>query len=139
VTTQPTFHIVQPQHGQIPQQQPFGQIVHHQPHIQAPDEQRHPQTAEQTTNFRWQPDETRVLVNTWKENYKVLQTHRSSTVWNSIRNEVNAVNAVKKCKPRTLDQCKDKIRRMKEEYTKAKTYNKDKTNVQNASCFGEQR
>jgi len=102
-------------------------------------EQRHPQTAEQTTNFRWQPDETRVLVNTWKENYKVLQTHRSSTVWNSIRNEVNAVNAVKKCKPRTLDQCKDKIRRMKEEYTKAKTYNKDKTNVQNASCFGEQR
>jgi len=44
-----------------------------------------------------------------------------------------AVNA-KKCKSRTLDQCKDKIRRMKEEYTKAKTHNKDKTGVNPIFC-----
>ena len=76
------------------------------------------------TKPRWQEDETRALVHSWREKHKLLKTHNSQAAWTFIVNEVNKVNKNSGGKPRSIDQCKDKVRRMTDDYNSAKLNNK---------------
>ena len=68
---------------------------------------------------RWLNVETKALVSAWKNLQDKLESYQSPACWNEIRNAVN------KCgRKRTVDQCKQKIKRLKDEYKKAKDNNK---------------
>ena len=67
---------------------------------------------------RFNQKQSDLLVQLWKQKYSLLQTTRCNDVWNNIKNEINKVGAEK-----SLKQCKNKLRNLKDTYKKAKENN----------------
>ena len=68
---------------------------------------------------RWTTEQTNVLVKTWKENFDLLESSRQYSAWLKIKTAVDAAGPAK-----TMKQCKDKIRNLKDGYKSAKLNNK---------------
>ena len=66
---------------------------------------------------KWREEQSSILVHEWKEQIEV----ESSTATETWRHILNAMNKVGR--PKTIKQCKDKIRNLKQAYTKAKCNN----------------
>ena len=71
-----------------------------------------------TTRALWTPPEEKLLIQTWSENFNQLQTIEKDEAWARI------LSAVSKVGVKTLKQCKDKLRNMKELYKDAKDKNR---------------
>lgn len=57
---------------------------------------------------------------TWKSNKNILNAHSNHTAWALRRETINAMSTGKG----TTDQCKSKIKRLKEDYKNVKDSNK---------------
>ena len=68
---------------------------------------------------RWSKDQINVLVNLWKDSYAKLETAKAHEVWVLIKSEVD-----KHGNNKTIKQCRDKIKNLKNAYKKAKEENK---------------
>ena len=66
----------------------------------------------------WTESEENVLVRTWAENFEQLETVSKNEAW------VKILSAVLKVGDKTLKQCKDKIRNLRDQYKEAKDKNK---------------
>jgi len=67
---------------------------------------------------KWSDDQTLVLVQEWKDRVEDVESSRSVEAWNKIVTAVNKAGTEK-----TLQQCKDKIRNLKQACKDAKTNN----------------
>jgi len=78
------------------------------------------QNAHVANNSRttWSSTEQSVLVNSWKENFDLLNSIQRSEAWQTIHSSVCSVGG------KTLKQCKDKIRNLKDQYKEAKDKNR---------------
>ena len=68
----------------------------------------------------------------WKENHKKLESAENKTTWDKIVLEVNQF-----LEKKTLKQCKDKIRNLKQQYKDAKHQNKQTGNSPTTNAFYE--
>ena len=68
---------------------------------------------------RWGKQQTAVLMNAWKDNVKIIESHNNHQGWNRIKAKVDEVGPEK-----TIKQIKDKIRNLKDLYKAAKDNNK---------------
>ena len=71
-----------------------------------------------TSRTTWSTVEQEVLVHAWKDNYKELESVHNSVAWAKILSAVLTVGE------KSLKQCKDKIKNLKERYKEAKDKNK---------------
>ena len=71
------------------------------------------------TSSRWTEQQSSVLIGSWKENLAHVESARNAEAWHKILAEVNKAGAKKSVK-----QCRDKLRNLKMQYTKAKQHNK---------------
>ncbi len=69
---------------------------------------------------RWDEGQTSVLVSGWKE--RIEEVESAAETWNKIVEEVNK-GEVNLGEPKTVKQCKDKIRNLKKKYKEAKANN----------------
>ena len=67
---------------------------------------------------KWGEGQTSVLVSEWKDRIEEVESARATETWNKIVEEVN-----KSGDPKTVKQCKDKIRNLKKKYKEAKANN----------------
>ena len=72
----------------------------------------------QSKRSNWTAAETEALVQAWKDNFLQLESMQKNDVWKKI------VNIVCKHGEKTLKQCKDKLRNLKDLYKIAKDSNK---------------
>lgn len=79
----------------------------------------------------WSFEEQEILVNTWRENFAQFETIFKNEAWNKV---LSAVSMVGK---KTLQQCKDKIKNLKELYKEAKDKNKTTGETLHKSPFFE--
>ena len=92
-------------------------------------------TSKQSTSngsTRWTSEQTATLVALWKENHEKLESAENKTTWDKIVLEVKQFPEKK-----TLKQCKDKIRNLKQQYKDAKHQNKQTGNSPTTSAFYE--
>lgn len=70
------------------------------------------------TASKWSDEQSLILVQEWKERIEEVESSRSSDAWKKI------LDAVNKIEPRkTMKQCKDKLRNLKQAYKDAKANN----------------
>jgi hypothetical protein len=74
--------------------------------------------AKGNTTTRWREEQTTVLVHEWKERIEELESSRATETWHHIVNAVNKAGTAKSVK-----QCKNKIRNLKQAYKEAKANN----------------
>ena len=67
---------------------------------------------------KWREEQSSVLVHEWKEWIKEVESSRVTETWRHLFNAVNKVGS-----PKTIKQCKDKIRNLKQAYKEAKGNN----------------
>ena len=67
----------------------------------------------------WTNEQTKALVHAWKKNLKVIESHQSLMVWNTVKEHVSKHGSKK-----TIDQCKKKLSNIKDAYRKSKDNNK---------------
>lgn len=72
-----------------------------------------------TKKFRWSEEQTRVLLEEWKERIDRVESTQNNEAWKEIVKEVNKGGSKK-----TLKQCKDKLKNLKQAYKEAKAKNK---------------
>ena len=70
-------------------------------------------------NTRWTEQQTSILITSWKENFERIQRARNAEAWQRIMDDVNKASGRKSVK-----QCRDKLRNLKSQYSKAKQHNK---------------
>lgn len=68
---------------------------------------------------KWRERETSVLVSEWSDRIEEVESARATETWHKIADAVNKVAT----NPKTIKQCKDKIRNLKKAYKEAKTNN----------------
>ena len=66
----------------------------------------------------WPKEQARLLVTEWKENFSLIESHKSNAALSHIK-EVVSRNGPNK----TAKQCKDKLRNLKDEYKRCKDSN----------------
>ena len=76
-------------------------------------------TSGKTKRERWGEDQARVLVYSWKTHFGLVESHKSNVGWIKIQTEVNANEP-----PKSVKQCKDKLRNLKDAYKAACNNNK---------------
>ena len=82
------------------------------------------------TQTKWFDAQTSVLVEEWKERVEEVESSRSLEAWQKI------VQAVNKAGPfKTMKQCKDKLRNLKQAYKDAKTNNSQTGRAAKTSPF----
>ena len=81
--------------------------------LPSPDNSKKPDTK------RWIKPQIDMLVSLWQENIGVLESTRSHEMWLKIKAAVDNLGPAK-----TIKQCKDKIRNLKDAYKRAKESNK---------------
>lgn len=80
----------------------------------------------------WSNVEEKVLVNTWKENFELFKTVNKNEAWDKVLSAVASVGN------KTLKQCKDKIRNLREQYKVAVDKNKQSGgNLYKSSYFDD--
>ena len=67
---------------------------------------------------KWSDAQANVLVQQWKERIEEVESRRNSEAWQKIVQEVNKTGTLK-----SIKQCKDKLRNMKQAYKDAKSNN----------------
>ena len=67
---------------------------------------------------KWSETQSSVLVSEWKEKIDEVESARATETWHKIAEEVNKVGS-----PKTIKQCKDKLRNLKQSYKEAKGNN----------------
>ena len=75
--------------------------------------------AKGNTTTKWRDEQTTVLVREWKERIEELESSRATETWRLIADAVNKAGS-----QRTVQQCKNKIRNLKQAYKDAKANNK---------------
>jgi len=68
---------------------------------------------------RWEADQAQALVSSWRDYFNLVESHKSNSRWVKIQLEVNRVGPYK-----SLKQCKDKLRNLKDAYKAACDNNK---------------
>ena len=68
---------------------------------------------------RWTHEQTTVLIQKWKENFEVVESSRQYGAWLKIKVAVDAAGPDK-----SVRQCKDKMRNLKDVYKQARDNNK---------------
>ena len=68
---------------------------------------------------RWSEVQAQTLVSNWKNYFSLVESHKANSAWNKIQAEVNKVGPFK-----SLKQCKDKLRNLKDAYKVACDNNK---------------
>ena len=68
---------------------------------------------------RWSSDQTNVLVKKWKEYFDELESSRQYSAWLKIKSAVDEAGPTK-----SIKQCKDKLRNLKDAYKLARDNNK---------------
>ena len=71
-------------------------------------------------NQRWSNDQTAVLVEEWKSRIEKVESSQSNDAWQGILIEVNKIEPKK-----TVKQCKDKMKNLKQSYKESKAKNKE--------------
>ena len=66
----------------------------------------------------WSKDQARVLVIQWKENFSLIESHKSNAGWVCVKDVVSRNGPVKSVK-----QCKDKLRNLKDDYKRCEDSN----------------
>ena len=64
---------------------------------------------------RWNNEQTKCIVNLWCEKQDMLNSSRCNQAWSSIKIEVDKYGNAK-----SIEQCKQKVKAMKDQYKKAK-------------------
>ena len=67
---------------------------------------------------KWREEQSSVLVHEWKEQIEEVESSRAKETWRHILNAVNKVGS-----PKTIEQCKDKIRNLKQAYKETRGNN----------------
>ena len=67
---------------------------------------------------KWREEQSSVLGHEWKERIEVVQNSRVTETWRYILNAVNKFGSAK-----TIKQCKDKLRNLKQAYQEARGKN----------------
>ena len=83
-----------------------------------------------TTSTKWKDEQTTALVHEWKERIEELESSRATETWHHIVGAVNKAGS-----PKTVKQCKNKIRNLKQAYKDAKANNKWTGNSPKTSPF----
>ena len=83
-----------------------------------------------TTSTKWKDQQTTVFVHEWKERKKELESSRGTETWRHIVDAVNEAGS-----PKTVKQCKNKIRNLKQAYKDAKANNKQTGSSPKTSPF----
>ena len=74
--------------------------------------------AKGNTSTRWKEEQTTVSVHEWRERIEELESSRATETWHRIVDAVNKAGSSK-----SLKQCKNKIRNLKQAYKEAKANN----------------
>ena len=75
-------------------------------------------TTTKATRKRWERKQTNVLVAKWKEYFNEIESAGANAAWAKIKSCVDQAGEEK-----TVQQCKNKIKNLKDEYKKAKDHN----------------
>lgn len=119
-------HFYQGQFGQQPQQHFYGDV--RQPVESTKSQQSQPQPESQPkenddkkkkSRDRWNFDQTKCIVSLWCEKQTILNSTRCNQAWTEIKNEIDKIGSSK-----SVEQCKNKIKALKDQYKKAKQNNK---------------
>ena len=82
---------------------------------------------------RWSSDQTKTLVNLWCQKQDLLNSTRCNVAWANIKEEVDKFG-----NPKSVMQCKSKIKSLKDQYKKSKEGNKKTGEEPKTSPFYEQ-
>ena len=85
------------------------------------------------TQRKWQRcrrSQTAVLINSWKENFKLTESANSQNAWDKIKISVDSAGPTK-----SIRQCKYNIRNLKDTYKQAKDNNKRSGSAHQPSAY----
>ena len=82
---------------------------------------------------RWTKEQTAVLINSWKDYFKIIESAGSYRAWLKIKVAVDNAGPAK-----SIKQCKDKVRNLKDAYKQAKDNNKRSGAALQTSTFFEE-
>lgn len=131
-----SFH---PTYYQAPQVIPETQQSTPQTNLQVTEREKEekekpkPSGKETKKRERWSAEQSKVLVSLYVENNEQLESSRCNLVWPSILTKVNQHGS-----PKSIQQCKIKVRNLKAEYKRCKDRNKESGNSHHTCPFFEE-